>query len=996
MSKRFILLLLATFFLSIPGFSQNRTVSGKVISADEGALPGVNVTIQGTTNGTVTDVDGNYTIAVNSDNDVLSFTFVGYKTQLVNVGSQTTINVTLESDITVLQDVVVIGYGTVKKSDLTGAVSSVRGSDLTKIPSVSPEQALQGKVAGVQVTSSTGAPGAPVAVRIRGTGTFNSASPIYVVDGVILDDISFLNSNDIQSMEVLKDASATAIYGSRGANGVIMITTKQGKLGNETPTINFSADYSMQVLQKKIDLLSGSQFATIVNEITPGTYNNVNAVPNTDWQDQIFRNAPMQNYQMSASGASSKIQYYFGAAYFNQDGIIPKSNYERLSVRMNNVYNLSKHVRLGNNLTLAPFRQNNANSNVVFTAYRAWPTVTPYTSTGAYSEVRGVGNPLADINYTNTINKGLRTVGNVYGEVNFLKDFTFKSTFGVDMNYTKVQNFTPQFFVSAQQQASYSTLTKEYNDRLSWLWENTLTYHKEINKHKVDAVVGFTSQEASSENLKLQARNILRDDPDFWYFNGDNLYPRETTNTADPNQNYSMVSLLARVNYVYNDRYLFTATFRRDGSSKFTPSNKYANFPSLAVGWNVINEDFMQSQTLLTNLKVRASWGIIGNEKIPYDRQYSLVDNNLGAVFGTGETLYPGVTYGRIGNENLKWESAHQIDIGIEAGFLDNRLTTEIDYFRKDTKDILIDRPIPGYLGNGIGQLLTVNAGEVLNRGVEATIGWNSTIGDNIKYRVNANYTALHNEVLKVMNTGSSGDYIRNSDITTSSSPGLPIGAFYGYKVNGVFQNAAELAAYPHLSEAGVGDVRYVDVTGDNQLTDADRTYIGSPIPKAFYGFGGEISYKGIVLSADFQGQYGNKILNYKESVRTDLYNYEQHVMNRWHGEGTSNTEPRPTEGGYNYRISSRFVQDGSFFRLRSLTVGYDLPASVLDRLKMRSARFYLRGTNVFTSTKYTGYTPEVATVDPKTPKNEPLNNGIDKGTYPIPSIYSVGLNVTF
>lgn len=997
MSMRFILLLIATFLWGIPGYSQNRTVSGKVTSKEEGTgLPGVNVIVQGTTNGTVTDAEGNYTISVEGDNPILSFTFVGYKTQTIPVGGQSTIDVTLESDITLLQDVVVIGYGTVKKSDLTGSVSSVRGSDLTKIPSISPEQALQGKVAGVQVTSSSGAPGALPVVRIRGVGTFNSVAPIYVVDGVILSDISFLNSADIQSMEVLKDASSTAMYGSRGANGVIMITTRQGKLGSQKPTINFAAEYSLQKQQKKIDLLNGKEFATIVNEITPGTYNNINAVPNTDWQDEIFEVAPLQNYQVSASGASDKVQYYFGTSYFNQDGILPESNYERLTVRINNTYHLSSHVRLGNNITLAPYRQKNANGNVVYSAYRAWPTVTPYTASGDFSEVRGVGNPLADIKYTDNNNKGIRTVGNVFGEVDFLKSFTFRSSFGVDMNYTKVQNFTPKFYVSPTQQSTYSVLTKEYNDRISWLWENTVSFKKQIDKHRFDALAGFTMQESTSENLKLQARNILRDDPDFWYLNGSTLYPTETTNDADPNQNYSMLSYLFRLNYTFNDRYLFTATFRRDGSSKFAVGNRYGNYPSFAAGWNIINESFMQSQTLFTNLKLRASWGIVGNEKIAYDKLYSRVDNNVGAVLGTNETLLAGSSYGLTGNRNLKWENTYQTDVGVEFGFFNDRLTAEVDYFRKVTKDILIDLPVPEYLGNGIGAKVTYNAGEVLNRGFEVALGWSSDIGENIKYRVSANYTSLHNEALKVMNTTGAGDYLRNTDITTSTTPGLPVGAFYGYKVDGIFQNAAELAAYPHRAEAGVGDVRYVNVNGDNSLTDADRTYIGSPIPKGFYGFGGEISYKGIVLSADFQGQYGNKILNYKETTRADLYNFEQHVMNRWRGEGTSNTEPRASAGGYNFLTSSRFIQDGSFFRLRSVSIGYDLPVSVIEKLKMKSARFYVRGTNVFTSTKYTGYTPEVATLDLKVPANEPLNNGIDRGTYPIPAVYSVGLNVTF
>ena len=658
-------------FMLLPALAmaQTRTVTGKVVSAEDGQpLPGVNVVVQGTTNGVVTDVDGVYTISLAQTDTQLTFTFVGFKPVTIAVGDRTELNVTLETDVTLLQDVVVVGYGIQRKSDLTGSVSSLRGSDLTKVPSISPEQALQGKIAGVQISSPSGAPGTTPVVRIRGVGTFNNASPIYVVDGVILDNISFLNSADIQSMEILKDASATAIYGSRGANGVIMVTTKQGKLGDETPTINFSADYSIQKLQKKIDVLSGSEFATLVNEITPGTYNNVSAVPNTDWQDQIFRDAPIQTYQVSATGASSKIQYYFGAGYFKQDGIIPKSSYQRISIKMNNVYNLSSHVKLGNNITFAPFDQQNTNGNVVFTSYRAWPTVTPYTSTGAYSEVRGVGNPLADIEYTNSFNKGLRTVGNVYGEVNFLKDFTFRSSFGLDMNDFKVKSFTPQFFVSPQQQTSYNTLNKEYNDQMSWLWENTINFRKEIDKHRFDVLAGFTTQEATSERLKLQARNILRDDEDFWYLNGTTLYPNETKNEVDLNQNYSMLSYLFRVNYSFDERYLFTATFRRDGSSKFTPNNRYANFPSLAVGWNIINESFLQDQDLISNLKLRASWGIVGNERIAYDQQYSQVDNNLNAIFGKDEVSYPGATYGKSGNPDLKWESTYQTDIGLEIG----------------------------------------------------------------------------------------------------------------------------------------------------------------------------------------------------------------------------------------------------------------------------------------------------------------------------------------
>src|SRR5258706_3057883 len=456
--------------------------------------------VQGTAKGTATDIEGRYRLELGPGDNNLSFSFIGYKTTTVTVGERSTLDAILEQDTKTLEEVVVVAYGTQKKSDLTGAVSSLRGSDLSKIPALDPSMALQGKVAGVQVTNSSGAPGSQPIVRIRGTGTFNDSSPIYVVDGVIVQDIGFVNSNDIQSMEVLKDASATALYGSRGANGVILVTTKQGKKGQAAPTISFSGDYSVQNQQKRIDVLNGPQFATIVNEITPGTYNNVALVPNTNWQNLIFRKAPIQNYQFSISGSSEKMQYYVGFGYFKQDGIIRKSNYERITLRINNVYHFSKSIRFGNNITFAPYQQKNTNGNVVFTTYRAQPVITPYDAAGNYNPVPNVGNPLADIDYTNSFAKGLRTVGNFYGEIDFLKGFTLKSSFGVDMIHSTGKDFTPVFFVSPQQQNSLSTLNKNWGDRLSWLWENTLTYNKESGKHKDNVLGSYTMQESYSDD----------------------------------------------------------------------------------------------------------------------------------------------------------------------------------------------------------------------------------------------------------------------------------------------------------------------------------------------------------------------------------------------------------------------------------------------------------------------------------------------------------------
>lgn len=988
-------------------FGQDRSVRGKVTSQDDGeGLPGVSIQIQGASRGTVTDFEGNYSLELQTGDTHLIYSFIGYKANTLEVGNRSVIDVVMELDVEQLEEIVVVGYGVQRKSDVTGAVASVRGSDLTKIPAANPMQALQGKVAGLQVSSGSGQPGAAPVVRIRGVGTFNDSSPIYVVDGVILSDISFLNSSDIQSMEVLKDASATAIYGSRGANGVIIITTKQGKIGTEATTFSVNTEFSVQQLAKKIDLLSGREFASVVNDISPGSFNNVDAVPNTDWQDLIFDTAPIQNHQISATGATDKTQYYVGLGYFSQQGIVDKSEYERLTLKLNNTYQLSANVRLGNNITIAPYSQQVA-PNVVYQVYRAQPVAVPRYEDGSFGAVQNVGNPLADLEYSNNFNKGLRTVGNVFTDVTLFKDFTARSSFGVDLGYNKSQSFSPAFTVynpdgtASQQQNVYNDLSKENRENFTWLWENTVTYFKEFGVHRVEGLAGFTSQKTTSEYLGLRGENTLRDGQDFWYLRPSYIVDESNNintlnslaNGVDAGQYYSMMSLLFRVNYTYDDRFLFTGTFRRDGSSKFTDNNRYASFPSLAVGWNLINEEFMQGISTLTNLKVRASWGAIGNEKIRYNRQFSLVQNELNPVFGIEEALNPGGSYGVTGNPDLKWETTYQTDIGLEIGLLNQRLTGELDYYRRETQDILVDLLTPGHLGNGQGQRVTYNAGAVLNSGFEFNLGWSDEI-QGVKYRIGALGSTIHNEVLSVGgNSGVDstlvGGYLGDGRPVTLSREGLPIGAFHGYQIDGVFQNQAELDAYPHDSQARPGDVIIRDVNGDGRITLDDRTYLGSPIPTFIYGFNLEASFKGFDINVDFQGQVGNKIFNGKEVVRPDPYNFERHVINRWRGEGTSATEPRATFGGLNFAPSSRFIQDGSFMRFRNMTLGYTIPEAVLDRISMTQVRVYLRGTNLFTATKFTGYSPEFGSEDV-------LSSNIDRGIYPVSAIYSAGLNISF
>lgn len=989
------LLFVLALIISVDGYGQDRQVSGTVTEASSGEpLPGVNIVVQGTSRGTVTDINGQYTLGLQPGDETIIYSFVGYKSVTEQISGRTTIDVAMEQDISQLEEVVIIGYGTVQKSDLTGAVASVDGEELTKIPSANPIQALQGKVAGVQVTSTTGAPGDNPIVRIRGQGTFNDASPIYVVDGVIVDDISFLNSSDIKSMEVLKDASATAIYGNRGANGVFLITTKSGRteVGME---VNALVEFSFQRLQNEIDLLNGREFAEVVNVIDPGTFNNIDAVPNTDWQDLLFEDnisdVLIQNHQVSISGATENSQYYASFGYFKQDGIIPKSDFERFSIRLNNSVDLTDNVNFGTNMTFAPFSRQNTNGNAPFVVYRAQPVIEPFDSEGNYNEVNGVGNVLADIEYTNSFNKGIRFVGSTYLQATIMEHFVFKTSFGADLEYSKSESFTPVFFVSPQQQNPRSRLNKGTSDRTQILWENTLTYSREFGVNRLEVLAGYTMQDNTNEFYNLTGLDIIRSGRDFWYIDATDRETLEASNNVSDAFNYSMISFLGRVNYVYDNRYLFTATFRRDGSSKFIGDNRWGNFPSVAFGWNVINEDFMTEVNWLSNLKLRASWGIIGNEKIPYREIYSVVDNNENAVFGIDETQYFGQTFGGLGNPDLTWENTYQTDIGLEIGLYEDQLTAEIDYYRKRTEDILIPLDVPGYLGNS-GADVRFNAAEVLNKGVELTLNWRSDVSETFNYFVTLTGTTIDNETLSVSGSGGPNEIITanfNGNTVTRTVPGIPIGSFYGFQVDGIFQNEQELNSYPSRSDAGVGDLRFVDTNNDGVINGDDRVNLGSPIPTYLFGISLGANWRGFDVSIDFQGQGGNQIYNLKETVRPGLYNFEQHVYDYWRPERPSNTEPRPTQGGYNFLPSSRFIQDGDFFRLRNITIGYSLPETLLDRLFINRVRVYARGTNVFTITDFTGYSPEVAS-------ESAIFNNIDRGTYPVTSVYSLGLDIRF
>ncbi|MEK6479464.1 TonB-dependent receptor [Catalinimonas sp. 4WD22] len=985
----------------IPAVSQDLSISGQVLAPDETPIPGVNVVVKGSNQGTVTDIDGNYNIGVPSENDTLIFSFVGYANQEIPISGRSTIDVTLQEDVEELSEVVVVGYGTQRKSDLTGSVAQLDGEEINSVPSQSPLQGLQGKVAGVQVTSSSGAPGAAPSIRIRGTGTLNDASPLFVVDGVLLreaEDINYLNSDDIASMEILKDASATAIYGARGANGVVIITTKQGEEGEAR--INADVSYGFQTIPDKIDMLNGPQWRALANDIDPSAYP-IEDVPNTDWQDLIFDEpAGLLDANLSISGGSEKVQYYVAGGYFNQEGVVPSSDFERISLRLNNTYVLSDFFKVGHNISIARTRRNNEPGGIIAAAYRARPDIAPYTSEGDFAEVPSLSNPLAAIEYNNSNSTGLSAVGNIFAEVTFLENFRLRSSFGISADFNKSTNFTPEYFVSSVQQNQLSDLSVRREEDTRWFWESTLNYEKEFGLNRFDGLVGFTLQEERFEFLESRTEGLLRPDESLRFIDAGQIDEEQT----DGNGNQQAIqSFLFRANYAYDSRYLLTVTGRLDASSVFGANYQYGFFPSVGVGWNIAQEAFLENSNFFTTLKLRGSWGITGNDRIGAEARFPLINTGLDAVFGPGENLSPGATVGVAANEDLRWEETTQYDVGLEIGVLDGRLNIEADYYDRITNDILIPIFVPGYYGNGPFVSVVFNTAEVQNRGFEFNVNWREQIGD-FSYSIGANGTTVNNELLEIgsesgVNSFITGGSLNNGQLVTRTEVGQPVGSFYGYQIAGVFQDQDEVDSYPTIGGQSVGDFRYVDNNGlneegeligeaDGNLTEADRNYIGSPIPDFIYGFNFNLGYKGFDLAMDFQGQVGNEIYNGKRAQRFALANYQSLWLDRWTGPGTSNSVPRASAGGVNFLPSEFFVEDGSYLRLRTITLGYELPAAMSENLNLTQARVYLRGTNVFTLTDYSGYTPEIGV-------GNPTAAGIDLGEYPVTSIYSVGINIT-
>ncbi len=992
------------------------TVRGVVTAASTGeALIGANIQVKNTSIGTITDIDGSYELQVPNANDILIFSYIGYQTLEVPVNGRTTIDVKLETDAGLLEEVVVIGYGTQRKGDLTGAVATVKGEDLAKLPTSSVEQTLQGKIPGVQVINASGQPGAGAVVRIRGIGTLNDANPLYVVDGVILPDGVDINTvvspNDIENVSVLKDASATAIYGARGANGVVLVTTKKGTTIGES-RISFSSYYGSQEIVKTIPLTNAREYAILANEVVRNETNNPNApapFPNpdalgegTDWQSEVYQTAPIQNYNLSLSGATDRISYTISGDYFDQEGIIPGSIYERLTIRANSEYKVKDYLKIGHNLAFIN-EKNDLAPGVVGNTYRADPTVVGFQDDvyGNTSTRSSVANPLGQLEYEND-NKAERNVllGTLYADINFLKNFTFRSSLGVNILRGRTQSFVPEFTVTPQQMREVNSLSVGKFETTNWLWENTLTFNKEWNNLSLNVLGGITAQDNYDEFLSASAQDFPFENESLRFIPLSDLDSRTVTNGAS---SWSMLSYLFRVNTTIFQKYLLTATLRADGSSRFGANNRFGYFPSFAIGWRITDEPFMKDQRLFSNLKLRAGWGQTGNDRIGNYASKATIASQLFTVFGLNEALYTGSTLSELSNPDLKWESTTQSNIGFEFGFLKNKLIAEVDYYNRTTNDILWAVPIPGSVG--LASPPIINAAKVRNQGIDLLLSWQDRVAD-IGYSISVNGSTINNEVLQLSGGNEefrSGGLGFGGELGSITRAGISVGSFYGYETDGVIQTqeeldalnsrARELTGNPNAfwrsASTRPGDLKFRDLNGDGIINGSDRTILGSPIPDLVFGLNLSLDYKGIELSASFSGQSGNEIINSKKMARFNTPNFERSFLDRWTPENPSNTEPRVTNSGDNYLLTPRFIEDGSFVSLRNVQLSYNLPKSVLQRIWLTNLQVYVAGSNLVYWTKYTGYTPEIIS-------ESPFSSGIDAGVYPISRIYTFGLKASF
>ena len=980
-------------------FAQQITVQGVVKDQTGETVIGASVMEKGTTNGTITGIDGDFSLNMSS-NGTLVVSFVGYKTQEVQVKGQKQLQVVLSEDAEMLDEVVVIGYGTMKKSDLTGAVSSIGNKDIKDSPVSNLGQAIQGKISGVQIVDA-GKPGDNVSIKIRGLGSINNCDPLVVIDGVPTDlGLSSLNMADVERLDVLKDASATAIYGSRGANGVVMITTKRGTEGKGKLAV--SANYSFQNATNVPSLLNAAQYAELSNDMMVNSGRNPNpewANPSelgagTDWMDELLRTGVMQNYTVSYSGGNEKSHYYVSGGFLDQSGIVKSVNYRRFTFQSNSDAQVLKWLKFSNNITFSADTKKSGSYNIG-DALKALPIYPVKNEDGSWSGPDGnsewygsTRNPIGPTELNKSQTDGYNFLANLTAELTFTKWLKFKSTFGYDAKFWFIDNFTPKYNWKPTPTEETSRY-KSDNKSFTYLWDNYFLFdHTFAEKHRVGLMAGMSAQWNTNDYLNAQ-KNVFMFDNVHEMDNGEEMYAIGGNETE-----WALLSYMARVNYSYEDRYLLTATIRRDGSSRFGKKHRWGTFPSVSVAWRASQEKWFPKNDYINDLKVRAGYGVTGSQASVGNYSYLASYNTSVYPFGISSGNQTALVSSTLANPYIHWEEVAQTNIGFDASLFNSRVMFSFDAYLKETRDMLVKASIPITSGFEDTTTTYTNAGKVRNQGIEMSL---HTINLTGELGWETNLTATYNKN-KIKDLNSDVPYyinqINNSYVTMLAKD-YPINVFYGYVTDGIFQNQSEVNTHAVQPGAEPGDIRFRDLNNDGVINDSDRTVIGNPNPSWLFSMNNSLSYKGFELSVFLQGIAGNKIYNANNIDNTGMaaaYNQTTDVLKRWQGEGTSNSMPRAVFGdpNQNTRVSDRFVENGSYLRLKNITLSYTFPKQWLQKAQIENARLSLSCENVATITGYSGLDPDFKGA------NSVWNSGTDSFAYPNTRSVMFGLDLTF
>lgn len=987
---------------------QAKTVTGTVTDVSGEPIIGANIRIKGTTTGTITDIDGNFSIKAEPQS-VIEVSYIGYLTQETVINNQKSIRFLLKEDTKTLDEVVVIGYGVQKKADLTGSVANINTEKLNTQSNANIGQALQGKIAGVDIVSQGGAPGSGTRIMVRGIGTLNNASPLYIVDGMYMNSIDHINPNDIASIDVLKDASSAAIYGSRAANGVIIVTTKEGSNTEGKPIIDLSVNLGISTASKFLDMLDAKGWAEVttiarqaIGKPALDMATDLANKPDNDWQDIMFRPALMQNYNLSVKGGGKYSTYYTGLGYFNQDGIVKGTNYQRYNIQSKNDYKRGI-FSAGTNLIISfshdkPLHQE-LRGGMIGTILQSVPTLEKYDDTreggygGTYGDVVNIPHPLAiiDDNIMDRYNENVKIFANLYAQIELFKGLKYKLNLTPDFSFERYKNYLNKYDFGLATN-SITQLTERQRRRRNILVENLLTFDRTFGEHKISALAGYTYQDSRFRHIQAYGEGLPQ---------GLEEIDAATTNRSNEGNSWRSVltSILGRVFYSYQNKYLFTATIRRDGSSKFGKNNRYGYFPSFSLGWNVAEEKFMENVHWLDQLKLRGGYGVLGNQEIDNYQYSSTITTGINYPDGNGGLLQ-GAFPKNFANPDIKWEETAMTNVGIDFMAFNNRLSLTADYYVKNTKDILLTVPIPISSGCGANDPIR-NAGKIRNNGFEFNLGWMDQPNPDISYGINLIGSFNKNKVIAMgSESGSIKGGSTNQNITTSETKaGYPIGGYWLISTAGYFNSQEEVDAYAKDGKkiqpaAEPGDIKFVDANNDGVINDDDRVFQGSPFPDFTFALNGNMRYKNFDLSIGLQGVLGNKIYNATRQTLEDVTkgsNFLASCLDYWTPENKNASHPRLTwdDPNRNTRAESdRYLENGSYLRLRSVQLGYTFPQTWFKGA-IQHARVYINAENLFTITSYSGYSPDVNA-------DNANYRGFDNFIYPTNRTFMLGLNVTF